>query len=185
MADNNTIARPYARAVFALAKDAGELASWSESLAVASQLLSDGQVVEYLGSPALSDDQRLDFVSNLFAETGGKMFAGQDQHGTNFLKLLLEYRRIAVLPEIAAHFETLKANAENIVDVTVTSTAPLSKEQQDAISKSMRERLGRDVNLETAIDENLIGGAVIRAGDVVIDGSMRAQLEGLSNALIK
>lgn len=185
MADNNTIARPYARAVFELANDAGELTRWSESLDVAIQLLADGQVVEYLSNPAFSDDRRLQFLASLFAQAGGKVFAGEDKHGTNFLKLLLEYGRIAVLPEVAAHFETFKAQVENIVDVTITSAAPLSKEQQDKISTSLRSRLGRDVKLETAIDENLIGGALIKAGDVVIDGSLRARLEGLSSALIK
>ncbi len=76
------------------------------------------------------------------------------------------------------------AGGENVIEVTVTSAAPLGKEQEDRISKALRARLGRDVKLETAIDENLIGGAVIRAGDVVIDGSLRARLDGLSNALI-
>lgn len=185
MADNNTIARPYARAVFELANGAGELTRWSESLDVASQLLADGQVVEYLGNPAFSNDQRLKFLTGLFAKAGSNLLAGDNKQGTNFLKLLLEYDRIGALPEVAAHFETLKAQIENVVDVTVTSATQLDQEQQDEISKSLRERLGRDVILETEIDENLIGGAVIKAGDVVIDGSLRARLEGLANALIK
>ena len=185
MADNNTVARPYAQALFELANDAGELASWSEALGVAGQLLADGQVAEYLSSPALTNVQRLDFLSGLFASAGSKILGGKDKRGTNFLKLLLENGRAAVLPEIAEHFETLKAKIENVVDVTVTSATQLDKRQQDTISKALRERLGRDVKLETAIDENLIGGAVIRAGDVVIDGSLRARLESLSNALIK
>ena len=185
MADNNTIARPYAQAVFELAHEAGELASWSESLDVARQLLADGEVSAYLGDPAFSDAQRLEFLTGLFAKAGAKLLAGKDKRGTNFLKLLLEYGRVAVLPEIATHFETRKAEIENLVEVTVTSASPISKAQQEIISKALRERLGRDVSLETEIDENLIGGAVIRAGDVVIDGSLRARLEGLSNALIK
>ena len=88
------------------------------------------------------------------------------------------------MPEIAEHFEALKAEIENTVDVTVTSAAPLSAEQQKSVAAALKERLGRDVTLSTEIDENLIGGAVIRAGDVVIDGSLRTRLEGLSNALI-
>ena len=90
-----------------------------------------------------------------------------------------------MLPEIAAHFEVLKADVENSVEATVTSATPLSSSQQDEIASSLKKRLGRDVNITTEIDENLIGGAVIRAGDVVIDGSLRARLEGLANALIK
>jgi F-type H+-transporting ATPase subunit delta len=185
MADNNTIARPYAQAVFELARESGELAAWSETLDVARQLLADGQVTAYLGDPAFNDEQRLEFLTGLFAKAGSSILGGQDKKGTNFLKLLLEYGRAAVLPEIAGHFEAMKAEVENIVDVTVTSASAISKEQQDTISKALRERLGRDVNIATAIDGNLIGGAVIKAGDVVIDGSLRARLEGLATALTK
>jgi len=185
MADNNTIARPYAQAVFELAQENDDLAGWSASLDVARQLLSDGQVVTYLGDPEFSDAQRLEFLCGLFAKAGADKLDGNDKRGSNFLKLLLEYRRIVVLPEIATHFEVLKAETENMVDVTVTSASPISKAQHDTIAKALHERLGRDVNIETRIDETLIGGAVIRAGDVVIDGSLRARLDGLANALIK
>ena len=89
-----------------------------------------------------------------------------------------------VLPEIVEHFEVLKANIENTVDVTVTSAAPMSAARQKAVSVALTERLGRVVRLETEVDETLLGGAVIRAGDVVIDGSLRSRLEGLANALI-
>lgn len=185
MADNNTIARPYAKAVFELANESGALATWSEALALAGQLLADGQVVAYLGDPAFNNQQRLEFLTGLFDKAGARVLGGTDKHGTNFLKLLLENKRAAVLPQIAEHFETLKAEIENIVEVTVTSASPISAAQQETISKALRERLGRDVNIETAIDENLIGGAVIKAGDVVIDGSLRARLEGLATALTK
>jgi len=185
MADNNTIARPYAQAVFELANESGDLATWSEALDVASQLMADGQVAEYLGDPAFNNEQRLEFLTGLLDKAGARVLGGKDKKGTNFLKLLLEYRRVAVLPEIAAHFEALKAVVENVVEVTVTSASAISKKQQDTISKALRERLGRDVNIETEVDKNLIGGAVIRAGDVVIDGSLRARLEGLATALTK
>ncbi len=185
MADNNTIARPYAQAVFEIAKEADDLAGWSKSLDVARSLLVDGQVVAYLGDPAFSNEQRLDFLTGLFAKAKAGKVSGKDNQGTNFLKLLLEYGRIGVLPEIAEHFEVLKAQVENVVDVMVTSARPISKKQQTTISKALRDRLGRDVKLETEIDENLIGGAVIKAGDVVIDGSLRSWLEGLAAALVK
>jgi len=134
----------------------------------------------------LTDDERLSFITELFKSAGGKtsILAGGNKQGTNFLKLLLEYGRIAVLPEIADHFEALKADLENTIDVTVTSAAPLSATQKKTIAKALKERLGREVNLATEIDETLIGGAVISAGDVVIDGSLRSRLEGLSKALI-
>ena len=184
MADNNTIARPYAQAAFDFANEAGELAAWSGSLTAAGALLADGQVAEYLSNPALNDAKRLEFLTGLFAKAGGNVLSGDSANGTNFLKLLLEYDRVAALPEIAAHFETLKAETENSVDVTVTSATPLSQQKQDAIAKALEARLGRSVRMSTQIDETLIGGAVIKAGDVVIDGSLRARLDGLTNALV-
>ena len=186
MADNNTIARPYARAVFELASEKGELDDWAPALEVAKAVLPDDQVVRFLGRPALTDAERLEFLTALFGCFGDEasLLAGGNEHGSNFLKLLLEYRRVAVLPEIAEHFEVLKAELENTVDVTVTSAAPMSAKQQAAVAAALKERLGRTVNIETAIDESLIGGAVIRAGDVVIDGSLRSRLESLSNALV-
>ena len=185
MADNNTVARPYATAIFDLANKAGALAAWSKSLGIAGQLLADKGLVEYLGNPAFNNAKRLEFLTGLFAKAGAKTLAGKDAHGTNFVKVLLENGRTAVLPEISTHFEALKAKVENSVDATVTSATELSKKQIAEIATALKARLGREVRIETAIDENLIGGAVIRAGDVVIDGSLRARLEGLATALIK
>ena len=185
MADNNTIARPYAKAVFEIANEAGDLANWSKSLDIAGQLLADSALVEYLGNPEFNNEQRLEFLTGLFKKAGAKVLKGGDSKGTNFLKLLLENRRLAVLPEIAEHFEALKAKVENTVDAVVTSATKLSKKQVGDIAAALKKRLGCDVNVETEIDENLIGGAVIRAGDVVIDGSLRARLEGLATALVK
>ncbi len=187
MADNNTVARPYAQAIFEVAQENGALDELSASLAAARDLIGDGQVVAFLGQPSLNDDQRLQFLQDLFAESVGKgsVFAGGSQHGTNFLKLLLENGRVAVLPEISEQFEALKARVENSIDAVITAAAPLSAAQEQAIAGSLAAKLGRDVRISTEIDENLIGGAVIRAGDVVIDGSLRARLEGLANALTK
>jgi F-type H+-transporting ATPase subunit delta len=187
VADNNTVARPYARAAFEVAQENDALAELSDSLAVAKALLEDGQVAAFLATPTLSDKERLTFLHGLFAQAVGKgsVFAGGSQHGTNFLKLLLENGRVAVLPEISEHFEALKAKVENSVDAVVTSASPLSDARMQEIAASLKARLGRDVKLTSKIDETLIGGAVIRAGDVVIDGSLRARLEGLAHSLIK
>ena len=186
MADNNTIARPYARAAFQVAQDNGTLEELSRSLGIGKELLGDGQVARFLAKPSLSDDERLAFLSDLFARAAGKdsVFAGSSDHGTNFLKLLLEYGRVDVLPEISDRFDALKAEVENMVDVTVTSATALSDGQMKEIEAALKSRLGRDISLSTEIDEDLIGGAVIRAGDVVIDGSVRARLEGLASALV-
>ncbi len=187
MADNNTVARPYAQAVFEVAQENHALAELSESLSAAKTLLEDGQVAEFLAAPSLNDAERLEFLQGLFAKAvgGGSVFAGGSQHGTNFLRLLLENGRVVALPEIAEQFEALRAKVENTVDAVITSAAPLSASQQQQMAATLRERFGRDVNITTEIDEDLFGGAVIRAGDVVIDGSLRARLEGLANALTK
>ena len=185
MADNSTVARPYAQAIFEIARDGGQLVEWSESLAVAGELLQDRDLVEYLGNPGFSAARRLEFLADLFDKAGSPRLAGGDARGTNFLRLLIENDRVAVLPEISEHFDTLKAEVENSVDAVVTSAVALSQEQLDQVAGSLRERLGRDVRITTEIDETLIGGAVIRAGDVVIDGSLRARLEGLANALVE
>ena len=185
MADHKTVARPYAQAVFEIAEADDELDIWSDTLAVAGQLLADRTLVAYLGTPEFDDAQRFTFLTGLFEKAGADRLAGSDRKGANFLRLLLENGRAAVLPEISVHFEALKAKVENSVDAVVTSAAPLSDEQQREIAGSLKDRLGRDVRITTQIDENLIGGAVIRAGDVVIDGSLRARLDGLANALTK
>jgi len=186
MADNNTIARPYAEAIFDVAQADGMLGEMSEALLTARQLMADGQVEELMGNPSLTDEKRLEFLKGLFEAAAGNdsVLAGGNPKGENFLKLLIEYGRVAVLPEISDHFEALKQDVENSIDVTVTSPTELSAAQQKDITEALKKRFGRDITLTTEIDENLIGGAVIRAGDVVIDGSLRARLEGLANALV-
>jgi len=186
MADNHTIARPYAEAAFDLAREAGTLDAWSRALHVASDVMADGSVATFLANPLLTDDERQSFLTGLIgaAGAGDNILASQAKEGRNFLKLLLEYGRIAVLPEIAKHFDTLKAEVENTIDVTVTSATRLDDAQKKVIAGALGKRLGRKVRLETELDESLIGGAVIRAGDIVIDGSLRSRLKSLSNALI-
>jgi F-type H+-transporting ATPase subunit delta len=186
MADNHTIARPYAEAAFELAREANKLEAWSNALAIAGSVMAGGRVAKFLGNPSLGNDERLAFLTGLFAAAGAGdgILAGGSADGRNFLKLLLEYGRIAVLPEIAEHFDALRAEVENTIEVTVTSATPLDEAQKQAIAGALRKRLGRSVRLDAKLDRSLIGGAVIRAGDVVIDGSLRSRLQGLSNALL-
>ncbi len=115
MADNHTIARPYAQAVFELAQEAGELASWATSLDVAGQLTADGEVAAYLANPEFSFEQRLEFLTGLFASAKVPLLSGSDTKGTNFLKLLIEKRRVGVLPEIAEHFNTTVFNVASFI----------------------------------------------------------------------
>ncbi len=187
MADNNTVARPYAQAAFEVAQENNALEDLSSSLKAAADMMDSGELAAFLANPALNNEQRLEFLQDLFKSAAGadSVFAGTNLHGTNFLKLLLENGRIGVLPEISEHFELLKSKIEGKVDVVVTSATALSDKQVIEISSALSARLGRDVSIETNVDESLIGGAVITAGDVVIDGSTRSRLEGLANALVK
>ncbi|WP_405225448.1 F0F1 ATP synthase subunit delta [Lentisalinibacter sediminis] len=184
MADKHTLARPYADALFDLARQDGTLDDWSSALGVAATVAADDGVAGVMHDPRYSDTQRIEFLTGLFAEVpAAKMLAGGETKGTNLLRLLVDYDRIEVLPEIAGHFDELKAELENTIEVTVTAASPLTDELSARIRKALEEKLGREVTLSTAVDEELIGGAVIRAGDFVIDGSIRSRLTKLANVL--
>ena len=168
-----TLARPYARAAFALARDNGAYAPWSEALAFAARVAADPQVVGLLGSPKLTN---ADAVSLLAID-------GASEAMRNFLALLADNRRLPLLPEIAGLFEELRAEAERVVKARVTSASALGNGELEGIKAALKKRFGREVEIETAVDESLIGGAVIDAGDVVIDGSLKGKLGRLQSAL--
>lgn len=168
-----TLARPYARAAFAIAQDEAAFAGWSDALGFASRLAADPRVASLLLNPELSQDQA---VSLLAADGAGESFL-------RFLSLLAENRRLAQLPEIAGLYEELRAEAERVVKARVVSAAELPAGELDAIKAALRKRFGREVDVSTAVDASLIGGAVIEAGDVVIDGSLKGKLSRLQAAL--
>ena len=168
-----TLARPYARAAFGLARDAGAYPAWSNALAFASRVAADPQVVDLLGSPKLT---HADAVSLLAID-------GASEQVRSFLALLADNRRLALLPEIAGLYEDLRADAERVVKARVTSASVLGNGELDGIKAALVKRFGRDVEIETAVDASLIGGAVIDAGDVVIDGSLKGKLGRLQAAL--
>lgn len=169
-----TLARPYARAAFALAKDAGRLAPWSNMLGFAAQAAAVPGVQSAFGNPHARADQLVD----LLLPPGDSDPAFRD-----FLAVLADNRRLALMPEIAGLFDQLKAEAEKVVKATVTSAQPLDAAAMEQIRASLRRRFGQEVEIATAIDAGLIGGAVIDAGDVVIDGSVRTKLARLGAAL--
>lgn len=170
-----TLARPYARAAFSIAREAGAFAQWSDALAFSARVAADPQAAALLGHPRLDD---ADAVALLSPEG-----AGAGQAFADFLALLAENRRLPLLPEIAGQFEQLRADAERIVRARVTSASELPAGELEGIRAALKKRFGREVELETAIDQALIGGAVIAAGDVVIDGSLRGKLARLQSAL--
>lgn len=184
MADKHTLARPYADALFALARETGTLDEWSTALDVAAAVAAEDRVLAVMQNPRYSDAERVEFLTGLFAGVAqASLLGGTEQAGTNLLRLLVEYDRVEVLPEIAEHFEDMKADLENTVEVTVTAATAISDDLTREIREALQKKLGREVILSTAVDEELIGGAVIRAGDFVIDGSIRTRLAKLAGVL--
>jgi F-type H+-transporting ATPase subunit delta len=168
-----TLARPYARAAFGIARDASDYASWSNALAFAARVAADPQVTGLLGSPKLT---HADAVSLLAID-------GASEQVRSFLALLADNRRLALLPEIAGLFEELRTEAERVVKARVTSATALGEADLEGIKAALKKRFGREVEIETAVDASLIGGAVIDAGDVVIDGSLKGKLGRLQSEL--
>ena len=173
MADKSTIARPYAKAAFEEARDRGRLGPWSAALRTAAAVVSDARVEALLGNPRVTPEE---LAALLIGITGPEL----DEQGRNFARTLADNRRLGLLPEISARFDELKGEAEGVVDVTVTSAAPLDDAQRGQLIAALERRLGRSVRLQCATDPALIGGAVLRAGDLVIDGSIRGRLERIA-----
>ena len=176
MADKNTIARPYARAAFEEARAGKGLESWSEALHVGAEVVTDPRVHALLGNPHVTPDELAQLMTGI---AGGKL----GEHGANFIRTLAANRRLAVLPQIAAHFDQLKDAEQGVADVTVTSAAPLDAAQQKTLAGALEKRLRRSVRLHFATDPRLIGGAVVQSGDLVIDGSLRTRLERIAYEL--
>jgi F-type H+-transporting ATPase subunit delta len=173
MAERTTIARPYARAAFQYAQAQNALARWSSLLAKASLVVADPRVAKLLGNPHIS-------TADLLSLIGDACGADMDEHGRSFLATLEENRRLAILPQVAELYEELRAEVENIADVEVTSAIALDDAQRTRLGKALEKRLRRSVRLHCSVDPSLIGGAVVRSGDMVIDGSVKARLERLA-----
>ena len=173
MAEKVTIARPYAKAAFEYARERNTFARWSELLATASAVVADSSVERLLTSPRVTPGQLVDLIADI---AGGSL----DDSGKNFLNTLAQNRRLGLLPEIAAMYETLRAEIEQIADVHVTSAAALSEAQRARLTTALKQRLRREVRLHESVDASLIGGAIVRSGDLVIDGSLKSGLDRLA-----
>jgi F-type H+-transporting ATPase subunit delta len=177
MAELSTLARPYAKAVFELARDEKKLADWSALLSGLATAVRDKQVAAAIGHPAIGHGQLADVLIQV-------MGAKTTEQEKNLLRLLSEYDRLKLAPMLAQQFETLRAEHERRVDVQIVSAAPVDAAQQKALVDAVRKKLDRDVNVEWKIDPSLIAGAQIRAGDTVIDGSISGELARLRQALV-
>ncbi|MES1195901.1 MAG: F0F1 ATP synthase subunit delta [Steroidobacter sp.] len=173
MAEQATIARPYARAAFEYAHAHDALKQWSDALNVAAAVAADPGVMNLLNNPRVTPAQIVDLIADI---AGSKL----DSALRNFIATLAGNRRVALLPQIAAMYEALRADVENRAQVSVTSAAPLNDAQQQRLTGALKKRLNRDVQLNCSVDPGLIGGAVICCGDLVIDGSVKVRLARLA-----
>jgi F-type H+-transporting ATPase subunit delta len=176
MAEAITVARPYAHAAFMSANAEQALKNWSDMLSLMAAIADDAAMHDLIDSPHLTETQ----LADLFIEVAGDKI---NDSGANFIRILAENRRLALLPEIAALYEIQRRAAEGTVQAEMVTAFPATEAQQTEIIASLSKRLGRDIELSCSTDAELLGGAIIRAGDLVIDGSVRGKLERLGSAL--
>ena len=176
-AELSTVARPYARAAFSFALDQdGGLAHWSRMLQLLSAAVNESIVQAALDDPLLTMDDKTSFLFDLMGDD-------LSDQGRNFIGVLAEYDRLALIATVAEQFEVLKANHEKTLDVSVTSAYEVSEDDQQRLSDALSGKLLRDINVETDVDQSLIGGVLIRAEDTVIDDTVRGRLTRLAQAL--
>jgi len=176
MAERATIARPYAKAAFAVAREKGTVGRWSRWLATARDVVLSEEFQKLEQSPGVSTGQLEELIAGI---CGGDL----DEQGEVFLGLLTENGRLDLLPEIAERFAALEAEDSNVAEVEVVSATELDERQKERLAAALRARLDRDVRLACSVDPELLGGAVVRSGDLLIDGSLRGKLERLETDL--
>ncbi|HEY5019477.1 MAG TPA: F0F1 ATP synthase subunit delta [Steroidobacteraceae bacterium] len=173
MAERVTIARPYAKALFAMARDAKRLPQWSQGLGVAAAVSADERVKPLFGDPHVAPEQLVELITGI----GGEAIDGEMRKA---LAVLAANRRLNLLPEIAQLYEQMRSEHERVLDVTLSSAVALSAEQRERFAAALRKRFQRDVRLHTEVDSSLLGGAVLRADDLMIDGSVQGGLAQLA-----
>ena len=176
MAELTTFARPYAKAAFQFALDKGELGQWSEMLALAVAVAEDSEFAKVLNNPALTAEQQAQAVIDVCAEK-------VTESGKAFFQTMAHNKRLVLIPEVSQLFEQFKAEQENATDVVVTSAFELSSAEQEQLAQALKAKLNRTITITTEVDKSLIGGLIIKAGDMVIDGSVRGKLAKLAEAI--
>jgi F-type H+-transporting ATPase subunit delta len=179
VAELATTSRPYARAAFGSA-GAG-LPAWSTFLRRAAIAVQDSRVLPLIGNPRVPVGELVQFLAQIAIE--GPSAGEQAVEQRNFLQLLADNRRLKLLPEIASQFETLRAESERVANVEVLSAQPLTGEQSKQLQQALERRLKLTVRLHPQVDKSLLGGAIVRYGDFVVDGSLRGRIDRLGTAL--
>ena len=176
MAERATIARPYAKAAFEAALPGRAVAQWSAGLTVAAEIVADPRVTALIKNPEVATADIAEFIIGVAATK-------LDARMQNFVRILAENHRLLLLPEILAHYEVMRADVENTVDVEVISAVKLDAAQADKLTGALTTRLKRRANMRNSVDASLLGGAIIHAGDLVIDGSLKGRLQRLRTEL--
>lgn len=176
MAEAKTLARPYAEAVFGLARERDELQRWSDMLGLVADVVADDRIASLIDDPRVTTEH----LTGLLLDVCGDHL---NEDGKNFVRVLVDNGRVALLPDIVIQFEQSKADAEGVVEVEAVSAFELDDAQMKNIERAMKKKLGRDVKLATRTDKSLIGGVIVRAGDLVIDGSVTCRLRELASQL--
>jgi F-type H+-transporting ATPase subunit delta len=176
MDHQKTTARPYAKAAFEFALEQKDLVGWSKNLQFLAEIAENAVMKPLYDDPNVSPEE----LSSVFI----KLLDQENEHIKNFILVLNHYGRLSLLPEIAELFEETKSEYEKMSHVFVTSAFPMENSMQEKLKKSLEIRLQREVVMNFELDKNLLGGAIIRAGDWVVDGSVRSKLEKLKQAVV-
>lgn len=176
MAELSTLARPYAKAAFETAREAGDLQGWSDALTLLASVSLDDKLELVLSSPGLTGEQK----AEVFIEVCGDAL---NEKQKNFVKVMAANKRLGLLAAVQELYELYKANMEKSVDVEIQTAFEISSELQLKIAQALATKLDREVSLHTSVDTSLLGGALIRAGDTVIDGSVKGRLAKLAEAM--
>ena len=176
MEESGTIARPYALAAFEQAQDEGQVAEWSGMLEALETITGDPSVKGLIANPRVDREA----LAALILEVAGERLTPP---GRNFLRLLGQNGRLGLVGAIRGIFEQEREALEGRGKVEVRSAYPLTPAEENRIGAAMSKRLGVKVSLSVGIDPELIGGVVVRAGDLVIDASLRGRLDQLRQAL--
>ncbi|MCY4051181.1 MAG: F0F1 ATP synthase subunit delta [Gammaproteobacteria bacterium] len=176
MPSQRNIARPYAQALFQLALEEGKLANWNDQLQCLAALADDPQIKELAARPNITSEMISGLIKDILGES-------LDQHGKNLVQLIVQNGRLSALSEIASGYAELREEAEKTITASMITATPIDEGQRQSFQMALKNKLGRAVELEFKVDEELIGGAVIRAGDWVVDGSVKSQLDRLVGAI--
>ena len=176
MSELSSLARPYAKAIFELARDAGEYAQWSDQLELLAAIASDESMAELISSPTVSEQQLTEVVLGVAKDQ-------LSEQGQNLARLLVHNGRLSALTDIQEQFQEMRDEAEQVIEARLITASEVDDTQKQSIEAALSKRLGKQIKLEAEVDETLIGGAVVRAGDWVVDGSVKAQLQDLVHAI--